>query len=138
MVSFGVPYIDAEDPRCKPRPAIALGKGSYVKVVGREGTMSKKMIIVGTIGIQLDKAEIQNLDSRNLTATRALGEASDAEDEEAGAISVVGYATTQSTSARQGGLDPTVCSRVCIGAVEEPPERGWPRGPVGDGGCYSS
>ena len=27
LVSFGVPYIDTEDPRCKPRPVIALGKG---------------------------------------------------------------------------------------------------------------
>jgi hypothetical protein len=41
---LGVPYIDTEDPRCKPRPATVPGKGSYVKVVGREGQHGTKMV----------------------------------------------------------------------------------------------
>ena len=93
-----------------------------MKVVDRVGKMGKKMIVVGTIGRQRDKAEVHNPDARNLTATRALDEASGAEDEEAEVVSVVGRATAQSKSARQGGVEPTVCSRVCVGAVEVPPE----------------
>ena len=46
VVSFGVPYIDTEDPRRKPRPATVLGKGSYVKVAHREGKHGKPMVIV--------------------------------------------------------------------------------------------
>ena len=69
-------------------------------MVGKRG---KKMIIVGTIGIQRGKAEVHNLDSRSLTAICAPDEASDTEDEEAEAISVVGRAATRSKSAHRGG-----------------------------------
>ena len=31
--SFGVPYIDTEDPDCKLRSVTVLGKGSYVRVM---------------------------------------------------------------------------------------------------------
>ena len=37
LVSFGIPYIDTEDPRCKPRPVTVPGKGSYMMVVDRDG-----------------------------------------------------------------------------------------------------
>ena len=50
-VSFGVPYVDIEDPRCRPRPATAPGKGRYVKVVGRDGKEGMRKVIIGTIGI---------------------------------------------------------------------------------------
>ena len=35
LVPYGAPCIDAESPQCRPRPAIALGRGSYVKVGDR-------------------------------------------------------------------------------------------------------
>ena len=66
LVSFGVPYIDIEDPRCKPRPATVPGKGSYVQVVDREGKQGKKLVIVRTIGTQKERAQAHNLDIANL------------------------------------------------------------------------
>ena len=41
------------------------------------------MVIVGTIGIQKDKAQVHNLDQRNLAAIRAPDESSDADESEA-------------------------------------------------------
>ena len=64
-----------------PRLVIALGKGSYVKVVGREGKQGKKMVILGTIGIQKDKTQVHNLDIANLVAIRALDESSDPDED---------------------------------------------------------
>ena len=61
LVSFGVLYIDTEDPRCKPRPVTVPGKGSYVKVVDREGKQGNTMVVVGASGIQTEKAEVHNL-----------------------------------------------------------------------------
>ena len=69
------------------------GKGSYVKVVGRDGKKGKTMIIVGTIGIQRDKVEAHTLDIRNLTATHVLAETSATEDEGAEDHEVVGHIT---------------------------------------------
>ena len=80
LVSFGAPYVDTEDPRCKPRPVIVPGKGSYVKVVDRDGDTGRTVIVVGTIGIQRGKAEVHDLDTRSVTATRAPDETSDTED----------------------------------------------------------
>ena len=65
LVSFGAPCIGAEDPRCTPRPVIVPGSGSYVKVVGRGGNTGRDMTMVGTIGVQRDKAVVHNLDIRN-------------------------------------------------------------------------
>ena len=49
LVYVGVPYVDTEDPRCKPRPATVLWKGSNVKVVDREGEQGGTMVIIGAI-----------------------------------------------------------------------------------------
>ena len=70
-VSCGVPYTDTEDPRCKPRLVTAVGKGSYVKVVDREGKRGQNMVIVGAIGTQKDTAQAHNLDISSLAAVRA-------------------------------------------------------------------
>ena len=74
------PYIDTQGPSCRPRLAIAPGKGSYVKVVDREGKQGKKMVIVGTIGILREMVEVYNLDVGPFTVVRAFEDGDDAGD----------------------------------------------------------
>ena len=114
----GVPHLGTEDPRCKPRPVTVPGKGSYVKVVNREGTQGNQMVIIGTISIQKEKAEVPNLNISTLAAVRAPDESSETDEE-------YNEELAEMALGRSGGVEPaaqnaateTLCSG-CLGGAD--------------------
>ena len=64
------------------------------------------MVIVGTTGIQEDRAQAHNLDARSLTAIQAPDESSDTDDEGAEDEDVVGCATTTRKAIDKSGSTP--------------------------------